>query len=55
MVFCRSVFLSVMIVNPAKMTVPIQMLFGKWNQVGPKHVLDGLHIGASVVIHHLWH
>jgi len=27
---------------------PIEMPFGKWTQVGPrKHVLDGVHIGAT--------
>jgi len=37
-----SVSLSVTIVNPAKMSEPIEMPFGIWTQVGPgKHVLDG--------------
>jgi len=40
--------LSVTIVNPAKMAVPIEMPFVMWTEVGPrKHVLDGLHIGAT--------
>jgi len=35
-------------VNWAKMTELIKILFGLWTQVGPrKHVLDGVHIGAT--------
>ena len=39
---CRSVGLSVTLVNPAKMAEPIDFPFGLRTRVGPKnHVLDG--------------
>jgi len=40
-----SVGLSVTLVSPAKMAVPIEMLFGLRTRVGPRnHVLDGVQI-----------
>jgi len=33
---CRSVFLSVTTVSPAKTAEPIEMSFGVWNRVGPE-------------------
>jgi len=43
-----SVSLSVTIVSPTKTAEPIEMPFVMWSRVGHrKHVLDGLHIGAT--------
>jgi len=42
---CRSVGLSVTIVNPANMVKPIEIVFGMWTRVGQRnHVLDGVQI-----------
>ena len=44
-VVCRSVCQSVTLVSPAKMTEPIEMLFGLRTAVGRgNHVLDGVQI-----------
>jgi len=41
-VVCRSVRQSITLMNPAKTTTPIEMLFGLRTRVGPgNHVLDG--------------
>ena len=46
--FGLSVGRSVTIVSAAKTAEPIEMPFGTWTRVGPrKHVLDGVHIGAT--------
>jgi len=40
--------MSVAIVSPAKTAEPIEMPFGVWSRMGPvKHVLDGVHVGAT--------
>jgi len=48
-VVCLSVYLSwSRLTSPAKTAEPIEMPFGMWTWVdGSKHVLDGVHIGAS--------
>jgi len=41
-VSCMSVYLSLMIVSPAKMAEPIEMPIGVWTGVGPRnHVMCG--------------
>ena len=39
---CRSVYVSVTIVSPAKTAEAIEILFALWTRAGPRnHVLDG--------------